>query len=126
MCQNYQSRDRIGNADIALKCARASGIDWETSGVGQCAGLDGSGTAEEGVALLKESVVATKALGVTYVLFCLCSSSTLRVTDSRPFIRYGCVEKAARCSSMANKSVFTMGHGRSARYVAQSSLSQTQ
>lgn len=69
MCQNYQSRDRIGNADVALKCARASGIDWETSGVGQCAGLDGSGVADEGVKLLKESVVETKALGVTYVDF---------------------------------------------------------
>ena len=71
MCQNYQSRDRIGDADVALKCARASGIDWETSGVGQCAGLDGSGTGEEGVAILKENVVATKALGVTYVYILL-------------------------------------------------------
>ncbi|EIM85632.1 uncharacterized protein STEHIDRAFT_81113 [Stereum hirsutum FP-91666 SS1] len=65
MCQNYQSRDRIGNADVALKCARASGIDWETSGVGRCAGLDGSGRAEEGVGMLRESVVRTRALGVT-------------------------------------------------------------
>lgn len=67
MCQNYQSRDRIGNADVALKCARASGIDWETSGVGRCAGLDGSGREEEGVGMLRESVVRTRALGVTYV-----------------------------------------------------------
>ncbi|KAI0036718.1 hypothetical protein K488DRAFT_40354 [Vararia minispora EC-137] len=64
MCQDYQSKEKVGLADIALKCARVVGIDWETSDVGRCAGLDGSGTGEEGIALLKESVQATKALNV--------------------------------------------------------------
>ncbi|KAI0322439.1 hypothetical protein OF83DRAFT_731405 [Amylostereum chailletii] len=62
MCQNYQGKDKIGRADIALKCARTAGIDWETSDVGQCAGLDGSGTGEEGIELLKQSSAYTKEL----------------------------------------------------------------
>jgi hypothetical protein len=68
MCQNYQGRENIGGANVALKCARLTKIDWETSEVGQCAGIDGSGTGEEGIALLKESVQATKALEIEYVL----------------------------------------------------------
>lgn len=67
MCQNYQTREKIGHADVALKCARTARIDWETSEVGHCAGLDGSGTADEGVTLLQESIVATQALGIKCV-----------------------------------------------------------
>jgi hypothetical protein len=62
-CQNYQGRNKIGLPDVALKCARTAGIDWELSGVGRCAGLDGSGTGKEGVALLQASVRASEELG---------------------------------------------------------------
>lgn len=68
MCQNYQGRECIGGSDVALKCARVAGIDWETSDVGECAGLDGSGTGEEGIELLKESVQATAALNIKSVI----------------------------------------------------------
>ena len=68
MCQNFQGKDRIENVDVALKCARTSGIDWETSDVGQCAGLDGSGTGAEDIQLLKESVQVTQSLGIVYDL----------------------------------------------------------
>ena len=68
MCQNFQGMDRIENVDVALKCARTSGIDWETSDVGQCAGLDGSGTGTEDIQLLKESVQVTQSLGIVYDL----------------------------------------------------------
>ncbi|KAI0268196.1 hypothetical protein BC834DRAFT_933352 [Gloeopeniophorella convolvens] len=64
MCQNYQGKEKIGSPDVALKCARAARIDWETSEVGQCAGLDGSGTGEEGVQLLHESIKVIQTLGV--------------------------------------------------------------
>lgn len=67
MCQNYETREKIGRSDVALKCARASQIDWETSEVGQCAGLDGSGTGEEGIQLLHESIQTTQALNIQYV-----------------------------------------------------------
>ena len=75
MCQNYQGKDKVGNADVGLKCERTSGIGWETSDVGQCAGLDGSGTGEEGIQLLKESVQVTQSLGIVYI----CSMEISRV-----------------------------------------------
>jgi Gamma interferon inducible lysosomal thiol reductase (GILT) len=55
-CQNYQGREKIGLPEVALSCAKSTGIDWELSGTGQCAGLDGSGRGLEGVQLLQESV----------------------------------------------------------------------
>ncbi|KAF8165355.1 hypothetical protein B0H34DRAFT_234914 [Crassisporium funariophilum] len=64
-CQNYQGRDKIGGSDVALRCARNAGIDWETSGAGQCAGLDGTGKGSEGVALLKESAALGNKMGIT-------------------------------------------------------------
>jgi len=64
ICQDYQGREYIGGADVALKCAHTAGINWETSGAGQCAGLDGSGKGSEGVALLKESVLLTEQMNV--------------------------------------------------------------
>jgi len=63
-CQNYQGRDRIGSPNVALNCARTAGIDWVDSGVGECAGIDGSGRGAEGTKLLRESVMATKALDI--------------------------------------------------------------
>lgn len=63
-CQNYEGKDRIGSPDVAFKCARTAKIDWSDSEVGRCAGLDGSGTGEEGVQLLQESIKETDALGI--------------------------------------------------------------
>ena len=67
-CQDYQGKAKIGQPDIALKCAKIAKIDWEESGVGECAGLDGSGRGQEGVELLKESVKVSKTLGIECVL----------------------------------------------------------
>ncbi|KAJ7890809.1 hypothetical protein B0H13DRAFT_2234878 [Mycena leptocephala] len=55
-CQNSK--------DVALQCAKTVGIDWETSGVGNCAGLSGSGKGKEGVQLLRKSLLRSKALGI--------------------------------------------------------------
>ncbi|KAH9844184.1 uncharacterized protein C8Q71DRAFT_731675 [Rhodofomes roseus] len=63
-CQNYQGIDKIGQPDTALKCANTAQIDWVNSGVGDCAGLDGSGKAPEGVLLLQNSAKATAELGI--------------------------------------------------------------
>ncbi|KAI0092070.1 hypothetical protein BDY19DRAFT_990816 [Irpex rosettiformis] len=63
-CQNFQGRWKVGEPDIALNCAKSSGIDWENSGVGECVGLDASGTAPEGVDLLKESILQTEEMGI--------------------------------------------------------------
>jgi len=63
-CQNSQGRFQVGLPEVALQCAKAAGIDWETSGVGSCAGLDGSGKGTEGVELLRESLLRGKALGI--------------------------------------------------------------
>jgi hypothetical protein len=65
MCQNYQGRDQIGTPDVALRCARTAKIDWADSEVGRCAGMDGSGTAAEGVLLLQNSIWITDLLGIT-------------------------------------------------------------
>jgi len=63
-CQNYQGRDQVGKPEVALKCAKAVGIDWVESGAGECAGLDGSGRGAEGVKLLQDSVQVTKSLEI--------------------------------------------------------------
>ena len=68
MCQNYQGREYVGEPEVALRCANTAGIDWATSGAGQCAGLDGSGKGPEGVALLKESILLTEQMNVRCVL----------------------------------------------------------
>ena len=68
ICQNYQGREYIGEPDVALTCAKTAGIDWERSGAGQCAGLDGSGKGSEGVALLKESVLLAQQMNLKCVL----------------------------------------------------------
>jgi len=66
-CQNYQGRESIGEPDVALKCAHTAGIDWKTSGVGQCTGLDGNGKGSEGVALLKKSVLLSEKMNIKWV-----------------------------------------------------------
>jgi len=66
-CQNSQGKENIGIPEVALKCAKAVGIDWEVGGAGQCAGLDGSGKGSEGVALLKESTILGHQMGIMYV-----------------------------------------------------------
>lgn len=63
-CQNSQGRFQVGLPDVALQCAMTVGIDWETSGVGRCAGLDGSGKGSEGIGLLQKSLSLGKALGI--------------------------------------------------------------
>jgi len=63
-CQNSQGRFQVGLPDVALQCAKTAGIDWQTSGVGSCAGRDGSGMGTEGIELLRESVSLGKALGI--------------------------------------------------------------
>lgn len=64
-CQNHQGRENIGRPDVAFKCAGIAGFEWETSGVGKCAGLDGSGTASEGVSLFHDSIELSQKLGLT-------------------------------------------------------------
>jgi hypothetical protein len=65
-CQNEQGRFQVGLPDVALECAKTVGIAWETTAVGKCAGLDGSGKASEGVQLLRESLLNGKALEIEY------------------------------------------------------------
>ena len=67
-CQNFNGRNKVGEPDTALKCADTAKFDWVDSGVGVCAGQDGSGKGEEGVQLLKESVQRTRGLGIEYVI----------------------------------------------------------
>lgn len=63
-CQNYEGIEKIGNAEVTLKCARIAGIDWNSSQAGECAGLDGNGKGTEGVKLLQKSVVLSHQLGI--------------------------------------------------------------
>ncbi|KAI9066775.1 hypothetical protein FKP32DRAFT_1589297 [Trametes sanguinea] len=63
-CLNFQGRSEIGKPEKAIQCAKTAELDWENSGVGACAGVDGSGKAEEGVRLLQQSVAITQELGI--------------------------------------------------------------
>ncbi|KAL7282315.1 hypothetical protein PYCCODRAFT_1440770 [Trametes coccinea BRFM310] len=63
-CLNFQGRNEIGKPEKAIQCAKTAELDWENSGVGACAGVDGSGKAEEGVRLLQQSVAITQELGI--------------------------------------------------------------
>ncbi|KAJ3930007.1 MAG: hypothetical protein NXY57DRAFT_1014076 [Lentinula lateritia] len=63
-CNNYEGRNKIGLPDTARKCAHTAQIDLETSGVGECAGLDASGKGAEGVRLLHKSVALGKTMGL--------------------------------------------------------------
>lgn len=57
---------------MALKCAETANFDWMASGVGACAGEDGSGKGKEGVLLLQESVRASQELGIECVKCWIC------------------------------------------------------
>lgn len=106
-CQNFQGRYEVGKPDTAAKCANAAEIDWEGSGVGQCAGLDYSGKGEEGVQLLQESVAITKSMGIECV-----------DRNGAPNAAYNLVtEKVALSLSTASRSAFTTKLGRNAMYV---------
>ncbi|KAJ6485012.1 hypothetical protein C8R47DRAFT_1130511 [Mycena vitilis] len=63
-CQNSHGRYQVGLPDVALQCAELAGINWESSGVGSCAGSDASGKAAEGIELLHESLLLGKALKI--------------------------------------------------------------
>jgi len=65
-CNNFQGKENVGKPETAFTCAKSAGIDWETSGVGQCAGLDGSGKGAEGVRLLHESIKVAEEMGLEY------------------------------------------------------------
>lgn len=93
-CQNYQGRENVGRADVALKCADAAGIDWSNDGTGQCAGMDGSGTGSEGAELLKESVLHGQKLEIRSVLL----PRITIILDSWMYPdRPHCTAKAAQC-----------------------------
>jgi len=63
-CQNFHGRPKIGTPKVALECANVADFNWQDSGVGECAGLDGEGKGEEGVQLLKASVQKSQDLGI--------------------------------------------------------------
>ena len=67
---NYQTPfpSDIGRTELARRCAKAVGVDWEKSGVGRCIeGKEGKreGLAKEGYELLRENVVMTNKENVT-------------------------------------------------------------
>jgi len=80
-CQNYQGRDKIGLPDTALSCARSAGIDWEHSGAGKCAGLDGSGKGKEGVELLQKSIMSAHQLEISKSCTVIISGQKVCVHD---------------------------------------------
>jgi len=80
-CQNYQGEENIGGPDVALNCAGIADIDWETSGAGECAGLDGGGKGSEGVSLLMESVLLSKKLNIKSSCTILISGRAVCVHD---------------------------------------------
>lgn len=67
-CLNFNGKGKVGDPEIALKCADTANFDWMDSGMGACAGEDGSGKGEEGVLLLQESVQTSQELGIECVL----------------------------------------------------------
>ncbi|KZS91225.1 hypothetical protein SISNIDRAFT_517164 [Sistotremastrum niveocremeum HHB9708] len=60
-CLNYEGYQKIGSVDTAKRCAKASGIDWDESGVGECI----EGSEEEGRELLVKSIARTQSLNIT-------------------------------------------------------------
>ena len=65
LCQNYHGAERIGQLELAVKCAAALDIDWNKSEVGECAGRDGNGEGAEGIKLLQESVAVADRANIT-------------------------------------------------------------
>jgi len=78
MCQNYHGRAHIGSWDVAMKCGRTARIDWEESGVGQCVG---SGTGDEGVQLLHDSIRVAESLDITTSCTVLINSEAVCIHD---------------------------------------------
>ncbi|KAH6914918.1 hypothetical protein BKA70DRAFT_559025 [Coprinopsis sp. MPI-PUGE-AT-0042] len=78
-CENFQGRSQIGLPETARLCAKAANIDWEDSGVGKCAGDNGEG--EEGVQLLKESMILQLELGITKSCTVMLSGRKICVHD---------------------------------------------
>ena len=73
-CQNFNGRSKVGDPNVALKCADTAKFDWVDSGVAACAGEDASGKAEEGVKLLQTSVRESDTLGIECALSDFCST----------------------------------------------------
>jgi hypothetical protein len=42
LAQNFIDSSRTGDLDYAMQCAKAVGVDWETSGVSKCVGRAGA------------------------------------------------------------------------------------
>jgi len=64
-CQNAHGRFVVGLPEVAFECADKVGVDWDlTKGLPECAGTDALG-GREGIHLLRESVEATKEIGIT-------------------------------------------------------------
>lgn len=53
-----QGRDKIGLIKTATSCAKATGIDWEKSGIAQCV------NGEEGPHLLRESIAEAQVMHI--------------------------------------------------------------
>ncbi|KAK7695987.1 hypothetical protein QCA50_000627 [Cerrena zonata] len=66
LCQNSYGRYKVGEPEVTLQCAEKAGIDWLNGSAGRCAGTSRSEWAkgDEGIELLKESVVQTQGLGI--------------------------------------------------------------
>jgi len=60
-CLNYEGRDKIGSIDTSKRCAKASGIDWEASGLGECI----EGEEKAGYKLFLSSIERTQSLNIT-------------------------------------------------------------
>ncbi|KAL9712706.1 hypothetical protein Ac2012v2_003943 [Leucoagaricus gongylophorus] len=80
-CQNFDGRATIGTPELALKCADVAQVDWRTSGAGNCAGLDGSGKAPEGLELLHKSVRLGQSLQIIKSCTILINSRKVCVHD---------------------------------------------
>lgn len=78
-CENYQGRSKIGLPETAELCSKTANIDWEGSGVGDCVGDNSEG--EEGVKLLKESIILQQELGITKSCTVMLSGRKICVHD---------------------------------------------
>lgn len=76
-CSNSHGRYQVGVPDVTLECAKQVGLDWEGSGVGRCAGLDGK--SREGIELLQESVALAKSLEIQCIISWFVPSQELTV-----------------------------------------------
>ena len=85
-CQNYQGRENVGLPEVVFKCAKTADVDLLAGGAGRCIGLDGSGTAAEGVALLRESARFGHQLGIS----CVFLYYSMRLWNSNRYHRKSC------------------------------------